>query len=94
MGLIDHGERIGSAGQWMGRLEHLPGVKRMKVGVVVRHSLGHLAQHRGHGVDCGCLLRVPGQIAKGCFELWQGAGQKPQRDIFRHCYCILDARSG
>ncbi len=87
VGVDHHGERISGACQGMGRLEHLPGVQRMKVGVVVRHSLGHLGHHRGHGVNGGWLLRVDGgQIAKGCFELWQGGGKKPQRYIFRHGY--------
>ncbi len=86
VGVDYHGERIGGAGQRVGRLEHLPGVKRMEVGIVVRHSLGHLVHHRGHGVDCGCLLRhTSRQIAKGCFELWQGCGEKLQCYIFRHC---------
>ena len=79
VGIDPHGERISGAGQGMRWLEHLPGIKGMKVGVVVRHSLCHLAQHGGHGVDCRLLAGLRrGQIAKGCFELWQGTREKPQ----------------
>ena len=64
VGIDCHGERVGGAGQRVRRLEHLPGIERMEVGVVVGHSFRHLAQHRSHVVDGGCRRGLCRQIAK------------------------------
>src|ERR1700733_5896267 len=64
VGINCHGERIGGAGQWMRRLEHLPCIKGMEVWIVVSHSFSHLAQHCSHGLDCGYWPRLRWQVAK------------------------------
>ena len=40
-----HGQRIGGTRQRMGRLEHLPGIKRMKIGIVVAQPARHIRQN-------------------------------------------------
>ena len=69
VGIDVHGQRISGAGERVRRLEHLPGVKRMEIGIVVCHSLRHLAHDRGHGFEGGRRLRADGQILERCLEL-------------------------
>ena len=48
VGIDRHGQRIGCPRHRMRRLEHLPGIERMKVGIVVAQPVRDLVQHPGH----------------------------------------------
>ncbi len=54
VGIEPHGERVCGARDGVRRLEHLSGIERMEVGIVVGEPLGELRQDRAHGF-CGCL---------------------------------------
>ena len=49
VGIDGHGQRIGGPRHRMRRLEHLPGIKGVEVGVVVAQPAGHIRQNP---VDC------------------------------------------
>src|ERR1700744_630419 len=49
VGIEPHRHRISCARDGVRWLEHLSGVKRMEIGVVVGHPVGDLGQYCGHG---------------------------------------------
>ena len=48
VGVDRHGQRIGRPRQRMRRLEHLPGIERMEIGVVVAQPVRRRLQNPGH----------------------------------------------
>ena len=80
IGVDRHGQRIGGARHRMRRLEHLPGIERVEVGVVVAQPVrGHFenAGHRGH-LRVGLRARIERPAAQLNFALEQlgGAGEQ------------------
>ena len=54
VGVDRHGQRVGGAGDGVGRLQHLAGVEGVGVGVVVLEALGGLLEDGGGGfAECG-----------------------------------------
>jgi len=47
VGIDDHGQCIGGSGHGMRRLEHLPGIKGMEIGVIVGETVGGCGQNAG-----------------------------------------------
>ena len=50
VGVDPEREDIGQPGHRVGRFEHLPGVKRVGIGVIVAHAFGDFQQYTAHGV--------------------------------------------
>ena len=65
VGVNRHGQRIGGARHGMRRLEHLPSIQRVEIGVVVAEPPGNGFEDARHG----------GRVRSGCgdgFEVGQG----------------------
>ena len=69
VGIDRHGQRVGGAGDGVGRLQHLPGVERVGVGVVV--------------VEAGRDLLEDG--GRGFAEWRRGAGREMGEAFVREC---------
>ena len=54
-----HGQRISGPCHWMRRLQHLPGIERVEVGVIVRQPVCRGLQNPRHrrGIDGRLKLR-------------------------------------
>ena len=68
-----HGQGVGGSRQRMRRLEHLPGVKRMKVGVVISQPMGHNREDLRDPI-CIHFIWECGQGRKLRFQQLGGAG--------------------
>ena len=77
VGVQRHRQRIGRARDGMRRLQHLSGVQRVRVGIVVVHPLGNLAEDRRGGF-AERRLRAIGQARKACIERCLRLTQPPQ----------------
>ncbi len=73
VGIDLHGEGVGGAGQRMRRLEHLPGIEGMEVGVVVAEAVGDGLKNGGYPVAVARSLKA-GKRRKFCFEQLSCAG--------------------
>ena len=83
VGVDRHGQRVGGAGDGVWRLQHLPGVERMRVGVVV------VQFRRCFVEDGGCLLsqwrRWGGrQVGEAFIETALGGGEEFEDFVIRH----------
>jgi hypothetical protein len=83
VGVDRHGQRIGGPRQWMGRLEHLPGIERMKIGVVVAQASRDVFQYPR---DCRGVRRgvEGGQGRELLLEQLGGARQQSGNEIGWH----------
>ena len=85
VGIDGHGQRIGGARHRMRRLEHLPGIERMEVGVVVAPAGAPSPPEPG---PCVGMRRQAdskaGRAAKLRFKQLSGAGQQAGNRIVRH----------
>ena len=54
VGVDPHRERVRGARDRVRRLQHLAGVERMEVGIVVAKTFGGFSQNGIHAVDCCC----------------------------------------
>jgi hypothetical protein len=59
----------------MGRLEHLSGIKRMEVGVIVLETLGDVKKHPGDPFRVFKRGVRGGQSRESCLQLVEGIAQ-------------------
>ena len=82
-----HRQRIRRPRHRMRRLQHLPGIERMEVGIVVREPLRRLLQHCGHrpgiGIAPPCRFEAR-QRAKLPLQHFGSAGQQFGDKILGH----------
>ena len=83
IGIDRHGERVGGTGDGMRRLQHLSGVERVGVGVIV------LELRRGFVEDgCGLLAQRwggdGGQIREAFVEAVLGGGEELEEFVVGH----------
>ena len=83
VGVDRHGQRVSSPRQRMGRLEHLPGIERVKEGVVVAQPERDLFQNRCHRRRIGSGLKG-GQSRELLLEQLGGARQQSGNGIGWH----------
>ena len=84
VGIDGHGQRIGCARHRMRRLEHLPGIERMKVGVVVAQPVGDFFQNLRHRMpDRPRIRRRAGQRTAPPAARWRGTS-RPGTGSCRH----------
>ena len=77
VGVDPQRQGVGDPRNGMRWLEHLPGVKRVVIGIVVLHTDADLLQHIGHRVDVE-LGREAWQIRKTFFESFQRGAKHMQ----------------
>ena len=87
VGIDLHGQRIGGARHRMRRLEHLPGIERMEVGIVVAQAARSFRQHPRHCLRIRGAVRgglEGGQGGKLRFKQLGGAGEQAGDGIVGH----------
>src|SRR6266702_3957249 len=83
VGVDRHGKRVGGAGDGVRRFEHLPGVERVGVGVVV-------VELRCYFVEDGCGLiaewgrGVWGKVCEAFVEAMLGGGEEGEEFVICH----------
>ena len=86
VGIDVHGQRIGRARQRMRRLEHLPGIERMEVGIVVSQPMGHGGQNLAPSLPVSiirCERRAKPQTPLPAAQ-WRGTrGRGQDREAWR-----------
>ena len=70
-----HGERVGGAGDGVRRLQHLAGVERMRVGIVVVENLGGVVEDGG-GLRAQVRLRTGRQVREAAVQMPLGIGEE------------------
>ena len=83
VGIDRHGQRIGGPRHRMRRLEHLSGIERMKVGIVVAEAAGYLIENRRQGIRAESGIKV-GQGSELLFQSLCGLREQRGNGILRH----------
>ena len=82
VGVDPQREHISSARHRVRRFEHLPGVQRVEVGIIILHALGGFQQHGFHafGVDQRRFVRR--QVGEAAFQFFEGTGENGEGVFF------------
>ena len=84
MGLIHCASAYAARATGMRRLEHLAGVERMEVGIVVLEPAGGLVQHSRDALRARRALGRVGEGAKTLVETVQRGSQRGERFRLEH----------